>query len=79
MGVGRLRIQGILKVLNTVPKENADGELNYVITKILRGLYGPGYYNYNRAIGVLESVKQEYYRRIVVPYEDKKIKETDDI
>jgi hypothetical protein len=36
------RIQDSLNVLRKVPKENVDGELNYVITKILRGLYGPG-------------------------------------
>ena len=45
-------IQDLLNVLRKVPKENVDGELNYVITKILRGLYGPGYYEYNRGIGV---------------------------
>ncbi len=72
-------LQDLLNVLRKVPKENVDGELNYVITRILRGLYGPGYYEYNRAIGVLESVKQEYYRRVVSPYEDKKIKEKGDV
>ncbi len=72
-------IQDLLNVLRKVPKENVDGELNYVITRILRGLYGPSYYEYNRAIGVLESVKQEYYRRVVAPYEDKKIKEKGDV
>ena len=69
----------ILSVLNKVPKENVDGELNYVISMILRGLYKPSYYNYNKAIGVLESVKLEYYRREVASYENKKLKENGDI
>lgn len=72
-------LQEILSILNTVPKENVDGELNYVISMILKNLYQPNYYNYNRAIGVLESVKQEYYRRVVAPYEDKKIDINGDI
>jgi hypothetical protein len=29
--------------------------------------------------GVLENIKQEYYRRIAVPYEDEKIVENGDI
>tara|TARA_B100002003_G_scaffold180850_1_gene168868 strand:+ start:101 stop:364 length:264 start_codon:yes stop_codon:yes gene_type:complete len=69
----------ILSELNKVPKENVDGELNYVISMILRGLYKPSYYNYNKAIGVLESVKLEYYRREVASYENKKLKENGDI
>jgi hypothetical protein len=46
---------------------------------ILKELYKPSYYNYNRAIGVLESIKLEYYRREVAAYENKKIKENGDI
>jgi hypothetical protein len=49
-----------------------DGALNYIITKLLLELYTPSYFNYNRAIGVLECVKQEYYRKVVAPYEELK-------
>jgi|TARA_B100001971_G_scaffold108583_1_gene99750 hypothetical protein len=69
----------ILSVLNKVPKENVDGELNYVISMMLKDIYKPSYHNYNKAIGVLESVKLEFYRREVASYENKKIKENDDI
>jgi hypothetical protein len=72
-------LKEVLNMLNKVPNENVDGELNYVISMILKGLYKPSYYNYNRAIGVLESIKLEYYRREVAAYENKKIKENGDI
>ena len=48
------------------------GHFNYVITKLLAGS-GPFSYNYiNAAIGVLECVKAEFYRRLAAPYEDEK-------
>ncbi len=56
------------------------GELNYTITRLVddysrkyMGKEGVNYPAYNSMIGVLECVKQEYYRRRVVPYETKKI------
>ncbi|HOK39385.1 MAG TPA: hypothetical protein PLC87_12045 [Bacteroidales bacterium] len=33
----------------------------------------------SQIIGVLESVKQEFYRRVVAPYEEEKIKENGDV
>ncbi len=38
--------------------------------------------NYSKAnelVGVLECVKQEFYRRQVVPYEEEKIRENGDL
>lgn len=58
------------------------GELNYIISKILRLINARMGLNYKRAnelIGVLECVKLEYYRRIVSEYENKKILENGDI
>jgi hypothetical protein len=72
-------INQIIRILNEVSVDSIDGELNYLITKIFKDLYEPRYFNYNRAIGVLESVKQEFYRRVVAPYEDNKIIEKGDI
>ena len=37
------------------------------------------YENFNAMIGALECCKQEYYRRIIAPYEDKKIEENGDV
>ncbi len=58
------------------------GELNYVISQLCSQYLeskGVGYTNCNEIVGVLECVKQEFYRRITVPYEDVKIKENGDI
>lgn len=62
-----------------MPLEEQDGALNYAVTKILKELYPPRYFNYNRAMGVLSSIQAEWYRRIVSPYEDKKILEAGDV
>jgi len=52
------------------------GELNYTITKLIQSYLddngGSSYDNFNGIIGVLECCKQELYRRLVAPYEDKK-------
>ncbi len=58
------------------------GTLNYLITKLILALYPKElsrYRHHNEVIGVLESAKQEYYRRLVAPYEDKKIEESGDV
>ena len=49
-----------------------DGEVNFCITKLLDMLYNrpPSYRVLERAIGVLECVKLELYRRVIAPYED---------
>ena len=68
-------LTGILKAL---PPEEVDGELNYVVTRILKEVYPLRYYHINKAVGALECIKQEFYRRVVAPYEDLKIKESGD-
>jgi len=53
------------------------GELNYVFTAILKSYIdrkGLCYQNINDVIGALEGAKAEFYRRVVAPYEDTKIK-----
>jgi hypothetical protein len=62
-------------------KGKTAGELNYVITKLLKEIYR-GQYSYsvhNEIIGMLECCKQEWYRRLVSPYEDLKIIENGDV
>lgn len=79
----RVKYEGVLKelidILRGLPVERIDGELNYVITKILKESYPLRYFNLNRAVGVLECAKLEFYRRVVAPYEDIKIKESGDV
>lgn len=59
------------------------GDLNYVITTLLVQVLtlksSPSYTKINEAIGVLECVKLELYRRLAASYEDKKIQENGDI
>jgi hypothetical protein len=57
------------------------GELNYAITRLVLGFLGdsPRYQNFNDAIGALEGAKLELYRRVVAPYEDRKIVENGDV
>ena len=58
------------------------GELNYLITKLLDGyikFVGKNYHSLNDCIGVLECTKLEMYRRIVSPYEDKKLLENGEV
>jgi hypothetical protein len=69
----------LVAILKSVPAEEVDGELNYVVTRILKDVYPLRYYHINKAMGVLECIKQEYYRRVAAPYEDTKIKESGDV
>jgi len=63
-------------VLGEIPEEDRDGHINYVITKLFKILYAPPKYKrYNRAMGVLECIKQEFYRIFIAPYENIKIAE----
>ena len=57
------------------------GEVNYLVTKIILAWLGrnPRYQEYNAAIGVLECIKLELYRRAAAPYEDNKCAENGDV
>lgn len=58
------------------------GELNYMITVVIHQYIfnkGESYQTYNDIMGALEGAKLELYRRKIVPYEDKKIKENGDV
>lgn len=59
-----------------------DGELNYVITQLVDNYIaqqGLTYSAINRAIGALECAKLELYRRVAVPYEEKKRSENGEV
>jgi ribosomal protein S3AE len=72
-------LEELVKILKTLPPEEIDGELNYVVTKILKEIYPLRYFHINKAVGVLECIKLEYYRKVAAPYEDSKIKESGDV
>lgn len=72
-------IDEIVKIIDALPENKKEGELNFLITSILKKVYEPSYFNYNRATGLLECIKLEMYRKRIGPYEDKKIKENGDV
>lgn len=57
------------------------GNLNYTVTRICASLLAgkPSYSKVAIITGVLENVKQEFYRRVASPYEDRKIIENGDV
>jgi hypothetical protein len=56
------------------------GDINYTFSRILGKLMGNVSYSKIAMItGVLENIKQEFYRRVASSYEDKKIVENGDI
>lgn len=58
------------------------GQLNYSFTKLIKRYLirkGESYQTYNDILGALEGAKLELYRRKIVVYEDKKIKENGDV
>ncbi len=62
-------------LLNLIPKDLSDGELNFLISSIIKKQLENGY-NYqklNSIIGVFECAKTEFYIRVITPYETEKI------
>ena len=56
------------------------GDINYCFSRIVSSLMGDtSYPKIAMVTGVLENIKQEFYRRVAEPYEDKKIVENGDI
>lgn len=68
----RLEVIDVREPIDSNPK--TPGDLNYLITSLIDE-YTKGQLSYstiNEVMGVLECVKQEYYRRVAVPYEEEK-------
>jgi len=57
-------------------------ELNYSLTQVILSYItrkGAIYTTINDVLGALEGAKLEFYRRVVVPYEDEKREENGDV
>lgn len=54
------------------PENDMGGNLNYVITVLLKRCYGEKYSEMAQAVSVLEMAKLEYYRTVAAPYENQK-------
>ena len=56
-----------------------NGDLNYILYAFCKRYVKPSYNNYKNFVGELDCCAKEIYRRLVAPYEDKKIKENGDV
>ena len=56
-----------------------DGRLNYVLFKLCWHSMEPSYNNYKNFIGELNECIAEIRRRLLAPYEDKKLIENGDV
>ncbi len=72
-------IDALCTQLNVLGSE--EGDLNYSITKLVLAKWKDEarYTTISRITGVLENVKQEFYRRHAGPYEDEAILRNGDI
>jgi hypothetical protein len=61
------------------PMDSPEGNLNYVITRILDSMYTANYKEVNNACGVLTSCLLEYYRRVATPLENQKAFDNGDV
>ncbi len=74
-------IQGLVAAMGKMMADRFpdDGVVNYLFTRILLRLYGTSYKGIIRVIGLLETIKLEYYRRQAAPYEDEKRNENGEV
>lgn len=57
----------------------ANGDLNYILYAFCKRYVKPGYNTYKNFIGELRQCATEIERRLLGPYEDKKIEENGDV
>lgn len=77
----RQQIDPVLVEVRQFAESATLGELNYIITRIVMAHVGPcgDYERIASVTGVLENVKQEFYRRLAAPYEDGKKEQHGDV
>ncbi len=69
------QIVGWMKVWEVKP----DGKLNYILYKFCKDTIEPSYNNYKNYCAELRQCATEIERRLLAPYEDKKIQENGDV
>ena len=57
----------------------ADGDLNYILYAYCKRYIKPSYNNFKNFCGELRQCATEIERRLVAPYEDKKIRDNGDV
>lgn len=58
---------------------NMEGNMNYLITRLMRKVYGTSYAEINAAMGMLTCVQAEHYRTQAAWYEDQKKHDNGDV
>jgi len=74
--------KGMQELENDTLEMEKPGELNYVLSNIILDYVlrkGLCYDTVNEVMGVISCIQQEFYRRVVAPYENKKIAENGDL
>lgn len=72
----------IQAIEDNLSKIDHPGKLNYLMTVMAHAFVkkkGINYANLNEVVGVFESAKAEFQRRMVAPYEDEKIRMNGDV
>lgn len=72
---------GLRDLLRAINGKTKAGDLNFIIFSIMKRAVGKTlcYKRLNELLGVFTCATKEFYRRIVAPYEDEKIKSNGDI
>lgn len=74
------QIDALVKALKSFGETNICGALNYTITRLMMGVIGTiTYSKVNNFYGMLGCCREEFYRRVAAPYEDKKMAENGDV
>ena len=73
-------IEDLLYTITTLPSEDLNGIVTYVIYKIIKELYfKPSWDTLSDGRKCLDEASREFCRQVIEPYEDEKIKENGDI
>lgn len=73
-------IDSMIECLENEDLSSVLGNINYCFSRVLGGIMKqPSYNKVAMITGVLENIKQEFYRRVGVSLEEKKIRENGDI
>ncbi len=77
----KLYLQSLTDLASELRGQNTEsGDVVYCVYWLLKQLYGDGNFDVKSdALKVLEAAKLEYYRRVMAPYEDAKIRENGDV
>lgn len=76
----RNKLEPIIRPLMEKAADLTKGEINYIITRLIARKYHlSGYAEISEGASVLQDVRDEWVRRVIAPYEDKKCKENGDV